>query len=343
MIAIYKRDLKALYKTPVGYVFSGTLLLLFYVLFYVYNIYTTQTADISVVMGNLIYWLFLPIPILTMRLMTEEYRQKTDQLLLTAPVSCMSIVLGKFLAGMVSFLITIVLSLAIPVIITIYGELLGWTMIGNYIALIAAAAVGLVGRLYAPELVESGRETIFIVMVRGLFPGFLAGILLSAILAASMSTADSQLLVSASAFASDVYKPIIRKNKASNKEIMNISRLIVIIIAIVALLIAINPDSGSIMDLVENAWAGFASAFGPAILLSLFWKRFTYKGACAGIIVGAVVDVLWLEFLSGPTGLYEIIPGFLVGLLACVIVTLLDKEPSEEIKAYFDKAASFKD
>lgn len=214
-----------------------------------------------------------------------------------------------------------------------------WTVI----ALIAAAAVGLVGRLYAPELVESGRETIFIVMVRGLFPGFLAGILLSAILAASMSTADSQLLVSASAFASDVYKPIIRKNKASNKEIMNISRLIVIIIAIVALLIAINPDSGSIMDLVENAWAGFASAFGPAILLSLFWKRFTYKGACAGIIVGAVVDVLWLEFLSGPTGLYEIIPGFLVGLLACVIVTLLDKEPSAEIKAYFDKAASFKD
>lgn len=213
-----------------------------------------------------------------------------------------------------------------------------WTVI----ALIAAAAVGLTGRLYAPQLVESGRETIFIVMVRGLFPSFLAGILLSAILAASMSTADSQLLVSASALASDVYKPIIRRGKATGKEAMHISRLIVILIAIVALLIAINPNSGNIMNLVENAWAGFASAFGPAILLSLFWKRFTYKGACAGIVVGALADVLWLQLLSGPTGLYEIIPGFLAGLAAAVIVTLLDKEPSDEIKAYFDKAVMYK-
>lgn len=213
-----------------------------------------------------------------------------------------------------------------------------WTVI----ALIAAAAVGLTGRLYAPQLVESGRETIFIVMVRGLFPSFLAGILLSAILAASMSTADSQLLVSASALASDVYKPIIRRGKATGKEVMHISRLIVILIAIVALLIAINPNSGNIMNLVENAWAGFASAFGPAILLSLFWKRFTYKGACAGIVVGALADVLWLQLLSGPTGLYEIIPGFLAGLAAAVIATLLDKEPSDEIKAYFDKAVMYK-
>ena len=136
MIAIYKRDLKALYKTPVGYVFSGTLLLLFYVLFYVFNVYTAQTADVSVVMGNLIYWLFLPVPILTMRLVTEEYRQKTDQLLLTAPVGTFSIVMGKFLAGMASILITVVLSLAIPIIISVYGELLGWTMFGNYLALI---------------------------------------------------------------------------------------------------------------------------------------------------------------------------------------------------------------
>lgn len=155
MIAIFKRDLKALYKTPVGYVFSGTLLLLFYVLFYIYNIRTAQTADISVVMGNLIYWLFLPIPILTMRLMTEEYRQKTDQLLLTAPVSCMSIVMGKFLAGMASILITIVLSLAIPIIITIYGELLGWTMIGNYIALIAATSTFLSVALFISSLTEN--------------------------------------------------------------------------------------------------------------------------------------------------------------------------------------------
>ncbi|MBR6763978.1 MAG: sodium/proline symporter PutP [Clostridia bacterium] len=216
---------------------------------------------------------------------------------------------------------------------------ISWTVL----SLIGAAAVGLVGRLYAPELAIAGQETVFIVMVRGLFPSFLAGIMLSAILAASMSTADSQLLVSASAFASDVYLPVIRKNKASEREVMIVSRLVVIVIAIAALLIATNPGSGSIMSLVENAWAGFASAFGPAILLSLFWKRFTYKGACAGIVVGAVVDVLWLTFLTASTGIYEILPGFLLGLVACVVVSLIDKEPDDDIKALFDKAVAFKD
>jgi len=155
LIAIFKRDFKALYKTPVGYVFSGTLLLLFYVLFYVYNIYTAQTADISIVMGNLIYWLFLPVPILTMRLMTEEYRQKTDQLLLTSPVSCLSIVMGKYLAGMMSILVTIAFSLAIPIIITIFGELQGWTMIGNYIALLAASSAFLSIALFISSLTEN--------------------------------------------------------------------------------------------------------------------------------------------------------------------------------------------
>ena len=213
-----------------------------------------------------------------------------------------------------------------------------WTVI----ALTAAAGVGLVGRLYAPGLAESGQETVFIVMVRGLFPGFIAGILLSAILAASMSTADSQLLVSASAFSNDVYQPIFRKNKASNREILWVSRLVVAAIAVIALLIAITPGSGSIMDLVENAWAGFASAFGPAILLSVFWKRFTYRGACAGIVAGALADVLWLIFLSKPTGLYEILPGFLAGLCAAVVATLLDKEPSEDVKSLYEEAVSYK-
>lgn len=155
MTAIFKRDFKALYKTPVGYVFSGTLLLLIYVLFYIFNIYSVQTADISVVMGNIIYWLFLPIPILTMRLMTEEYRQQTDQLLLTAPVSCISIVLGKFLAGMMAILITIVMSLAIPVIIMMFGELQGWTLFGNYIALIAASSAFLSIALFISSLTEN--------------------------------------------------------------------------------------------------------------------------------------------------------------------------------------------
>jgi sodium/proline symporter len=92
------------------------------------------------------------------------------------------------------------------------------------------------------------------------------------------------------------------------------------------------------MSLVENAWAGFGSAFGPVIILSLFWRRFTYKGALAGVISGALVDVLWLAFLSGKTGIYELIPGFAVSMVVAILVTLLDKKPSEEITAIFDEA-----
>jgi sodium/proline symporter len=96
----------------------------------------------------------------------------------------------------------------------------------------------------------------------------------------------------------------------------------------------------AIMDLVENAWAGFGSSFGAVIILSLFWRRFTYKGALAGVIAGAVTDVLWLIFLTAPTGVYEIIPGFIASLLAAVAATLLDKEPSEEVTAIFDAATA---
>ena len=92
------------------------------------------------------------------------------------------------------------------------------------------------------------------------------------------------------------------------------------------------------MSLVDNAWGGFGSAFGPVILLSLFWKRTTYKGAIAGVVGGAVVDVLWLAFLSGSTGIYELFPGFIAGLVCAFIVTMIDKEPSDEVKALFDRA-----
>ena len=96
------------------------------------------------------------------------------------------------------------------------------------------------------------------------------------------------------------------------------------------------------MNMVENAWAGFGSAFGPVIILSLFWKRFTYKGAVAGVIGGAVTDVLWLVFMSH-TGIYEIIPGFIVGLILSVVVTLIDKKPSPEVCAIYDAATAKKD
>ncbi len=208
--------------------------------------------------------------------------------------------------------------------------------------LLFSVAVGLVGRVYltgANELADS--SLVFIQMVRSLFPGVVSGILLSAILAAAMSTADSQLLASASAFASDVYKPIIRKN-ASDKEMLWVGRGIVILISLVAVIIAANPNSGSIMDLVSNAWGLFGAAFGPVVLLSLFWKRFTFKGAVAGIIAGGVVDALWLIFLSG-TGLYEIVPGFIAGMLACILVSLLCGKPAEGVEQLFDDAVAYKD
>jgi sodium/proline symporter len=174
-------------------------------------------------------------------------------------------------------------------------------------------------------------------MTRKIFPALVSGLLLSAILSAAMSTADSQLLAASSAFASDVYKPVIRKN-ASDKEMLWASRFVVLAIAVVAVLIAANPNSGTIMGLVENAWGVFGAAFGPSILLSLFWKRFTFGGAVTGIAVGAVVDILWLSCLSS-TGIYEIVPGFFAGLIAAVLVSLLSKGPGAEVEALFDKAS----
>ena len=192
---------------------------------------------------------------------------------------------------------------------------------------------------HKPEAELGDSSTVFIQMVRKIFPGIISGLLLSAILAAAMSTADSQLLASASAFASDVYKPVIRKGKASEKEMLWAGRFVVLVIAVIAVLIASNPNSGTIMGLVENAWGVFGAAFGPAIMLSLFWKRFTFEGAVAGIVVGAVVDIAWLAFL-GSTGIYEIIPGFLAGLIVSVIVSLLTAAPSDDVTAIFDKVAS---
>lgn len=212
---------------------------------------------------------------------------------------------------------------------------ISWT----FIILIFSVGSGLVGRMFLGEIEDS--SVVFITMVRTIFPAVVSGILLSAILAAAMSTADSQLLASASAFASDVYKPVFRKN-ASDKEMLWAGRIVVVIIAVIALLIAANPESGTIMGLVENAWGVFGAAFGPVILLSLFWKRFTFSGAVAGIVAGAVVDVLWLAFLSG-TGVYEIIPGFFAGLIAAVVAALAGKAPGKDVEQLYDKAVSMSD
>lgn len=214
------------------------------------------------------------------------------------------------------------------------------------ITLAAAILIAYFGRMFIMDgqsfaqviLSANQQEMIFVKLTRFLFPAFLAGILLAAIIAASMSTADSQLLVASSSFTSDIYKPLIRKN-ASEKELLWVGRIVVIIVSVVAFFIASSKGEGAavIMDLVENAWGLFGAAFGPVILLSLFWKRFTYKGAVAGIIAGAVVDISWLVWLSA-TGIYEILPGFVACLIVAVVVSLADKKPSQEVLAIYDRA-----
>ena len=209
------------------------------------------------------------------------------------------------------------------------------------LALLATTLVAYFGRmLVADELLPLGNQkTVFIVLARKLFPAGIAGLLMAAIIAASMSTADSQLLVASSSFTSDIYKPMLRKN-ASDKEMLWVGRGVVIIVAVIAYFIASSKAEGAqaIMEMVENAWGGFGSAFGPVVILSLFWRRLTYKGAIAGVIGGALTDVLWYMFLSSSTGIYELLPGFGAGLLCAVVVTLIDKAPSKAVTDIFDRA-----
>ena len=193
---------------------------------------------------------------------------------------------------------------------------------------------GAIARLFLGDVSDS--SIIFILMVRKLFPALISGVLLSAILAAAMSSADSQLLAASSAFSSDIYKPIFRKN-ASDREMLWAGRLIVIAIAVVAVVIASSPNSGSIMSLVEYAWGLFGAAFGPVIVISLFWKRFNFAGAAAGIAAGGLTDILWAMFLSG-TGVYEIVPAAIVSIIAAVLVTVITKEPSADVQKLFDDA-----
>ena len=211
------------------------------------------------------------------------------------------------------------------------------------LALFAVILIAVFGRMIIGDtlLAKNAQSMVFVELSRLFFHPFIAGILLAAIIAASMSTADSQLLVASSSFTSDIYKPIMRK-KASDKETLWVGRGIVLVVAVIAYFIASSKAEGAqaIMNLVENAWAGFGSAFGPVVILSLFWRRFTYKGALAGVIAGALTDVLWFIFLSGSTGIYELIPGFAVGMIAAVVATLIDKKPSEEVTAIFDKATA---
>lgn len=207
-------------------------------------------------------------------------------------------------------------------------------MIWVVISLGMAIFVGMVGKIYLTDQLADP-EHVFMIMVNTLFPSLIAGILLAAILAAIMSTADSQLLVTASALTEDLYRSLFRKD-ASEKQLVWISRLAVIGVAIVAYILALNPES-SVLDLVAYAWAGFGAAFGPVVILSLFWKRMTRLSAIFGMITGGLTVVIWKQLSGGIFDVYEIAPGFILACLVIVVVSILDKKPSKEILDEFEK------
>ncbi|HEX3015289.1 MAG TPA: sodium:proline symporter, partial [Desulfobacteria bacterium] len=180
-------------------------------------------------------------------------------------------------------------------------------------------------------------ETVFIELGKILFQPVITGFLLAAILAAIMSTISSQLLVTSSSLTQDLYKLFFRRS-ATDKELVLVGRLCVLIVSVVAVFLAYNRNQ-TILALVGYAWAGFGSSFGPVILLSLYWKRMTKWGALAGIVAGATTVILWTHFPVLKNTLYEMIPGFAACLVAIVVVSLLTPKPSSKIIAEFDKSS----
>lgn len=205
-----------------------------------------------------------------------------------------------------------------------------WSGLGLFGALLVGfAAIG-----YFDTPLEDG-EKAFMLLVDALFHPVISGILLAAILAAIMSTADSQLLVSSSALAEDFYKALFKQD-APQSQLVLVGRLAVVGIAIIACALAMDPDS-KVLELVSYAWAGFGAAFGPALILSLYWRNMTKEGAIAGIVVGGVTVVIWGNLTGGILDMYEIIPGFILATIAIVAVSSFTK-PTEETLEGFKKA-----
>lgn len=206
------------------------------------------------------------------------------------------------------------------------------------LCLMGAVAVGFVGIPYflahpgGAAAVNANSETVFIELAKQLFNPWIAGLLLAAILAAVMSTLSCQLLVCSSALTEDIYRTFLRKN-ASQTELVWVGRAMVMAIALVAIGIASNPEA-KVLGMVSYAWAGFGAAFGPVIILSLFWSAMTRNGALAGILVGAVTVVIWKQ--NGWLGLYEIVPGFIFGWLAVVVVSRLGRPSASMLQKHQD-------
>lgn len=210
-----------------------------------------------------------------------------------------------------------------------------WWMI---LSLYGAMFSGFVAVGYFAQEPLTNPETAFIGLTHALFNPWVAGVFLAAILAAIMSTADSQLIVSASALTEDLYRPFLRKN-ASDRELVWVSRAGVIVIALVALLLGRDPES-RVLDIVAYAWAGFGAGFGPTILLSLTWRRMTRNGALAGMIAGSVTVVIWANLEGGLFDIYEMLPGFLVGAFAVILFSVMDRSiPAPVAQLFNDRPA----
>jgi len=223
-------------------------------------------------------------------------------------------------------------------------------MIWVVISLSAAVLIGIVGVAAVPQLLDgvaanavtSRAETIFIVMTQLLAKNMgvlvlLVGVILSGILAATMSTSDSQLLITASAVSQNFFKGVLKKD-ATEKQIMWVSRCTIIIVAIIAALLARDPNS-SIFGIVSYAWAGFGAAFGPLMLFSLFWKRTNLPGAIAGMLSGGLGVVVWKNAIAPMGGLwsiYELLPAFVFSCVCIVVVSLATKAPAEAIVKEFE-------
>ncbi len=211
---------------------------------------------------------------------------------------------------------------------------LSWTGLG----LVCAVLIGIFGHAMSPEGMNGDHERIFMFMVNMLFNPVIASVLLTAILAAVMSTADSQLLICSSTIADDIYKASFRKN-ATEKELVMVGRIAVLAISAVAVTLAMAPDSG-VLGLVSYAWAGFGAAFGPTLIMALYWKRMNQWGAMAGVVVGGITVIVWSKISGGIFDLYEIVPGFLFALTAIVVTSLATPKPSREVEEMFEQMES---
>ncbi|MBQ8210148.1 MAG: sodium/proline symporter PutP [Clostridia bacterium] len=212
-------------------------------------------------------------------------------------------------------------------------------MVWVIISLAVAVFIGIIGRQLFPveHLTKTSAESIFITLSTSFLPPIIAGFVMAGILAATISSSDSYLLIAASAFAKNIFQGVIKK-KASDKQVMLVTRITLLAIALVAMFIALDENS-VIFSIVSFAWAGFGATFGPLMILSLFWKRTTRAGAIAGMVGGAGMVFLWklvISNLGGVFAIYELLPAFIFSALCIVVVSLLTKKPSKEIEEDFE-------